>query len=216
MCLSLLQILIPISASWPLSLDHSGISSAELSAPLRFSWGFLPMCRCLPNHEEEQFNFFKRRACSLSIISLATLTLLASSKSLQTAFSIWNYGDLGFCLFSGILWGLSAPCLVTAQTIQKVRGGLCNRYQLGHTVLIHGAAVLTGAWVEGWKGPALYPAGARLMDSCCPPPGIVTRVGTGASVAHLFTPTPQEAGVSVVNSKILSSWFCAQYYLTIS
>ena len=40
--------------------------------------------------------------------------------------------------------------------------------------------------------------------------------GQVASVAHLFTPTPQEAGVSVVNSKILSSWFCAQYYLTIS
>ena len=50
LCLSLLQILSPVSASWPLSLDHSGLSSAELSAPLRFSWGFLPTCRCLPNH----------------------------------------------------------------------------------------------------------------------------------------------------------------------
>ena len=50
LCPSPLQILSPISASWPPSLDHSGISSAQLSAPLRFSWGFLPMCRCLPNH----------------------------------------------------------------------------------------------------------------------------------------------------------------------
>ena len=93
LCLSPLQILSPISESWPLSLDHSGISSAKLSAPLRFSWGFLRMCRCLPNHGEGTVQLSRDGHVLLIIVTGDSYSMLC--KSLQNSLfhlELWRSG----------------------------------------------------------------------------------------------------------------------------
>ena len=80
------------------------------------------------------------------------------------------------------------PAFVTAQTVQKVRAGLCNRYQLA-TVLIHGAAVLTGAWVEGWKGVCTVSCWYQVDGSLLPTPqGSFTCCGDRWLVWHTCSP----------------------------
>ena len=146
LCLSLLQILSPVSASWPLSLDHSGLSSAELSAPLRFSWGFLPTCRCLPNHGTGTVQLSRDGHVLPINITGDSHSLLR--KSLQDRLFHLELRRSGLL---SVLWNsLGSFCslpLSQHRSFRKSEEGCAT--DISWPLLIHGAAVLTGAWVEG-------------------------------------------------------------------